>query len=58
MTGVQTCALPIYLPDPVKEDIVMLQRENSALCNKIIDLETQIKELQKDRKDIREDETL
>jgi hypothetical protein len=36
----------------------MLQRENSALCNKIIDLETQIKELQKDRKDIREDETL
>lgn len=48
----------IHLPDPVKEDIVMLQRENSALCNKIIDLETQIKELQKDRKDIREDETL
>ena len=35
----------IHLPDPVKEDILSLQRENSALCNKLIDLENQIKEL-------------
>lgn len=48
----------IHLPDPVKEDINMLQRENSALCNRIIDLETKIKELQKERKDTRKDEAL
>lgn len=35
----------IHLPDPVKEDILSLQRENSALCNKLIDLENQIKKL-------------
>lgn len=39
----------IHLPDPVKEDIMMLQRENTALCNKVIDLEKQLKELKKDR---------
>ena len=38
----------IHLPDPVKEDIMMLQRENTALCNKVIDLEKQLKELKKD----------
>lgn len=48
----------IHLPDPVKEDINTLQRENSALCNRIIDLETKIKELQKERKDTRKDEAL
>ncbi|MCI8489760.1 MAG: serine O-acetyltransferase [Lachnospiraceae bacterium] len=37
----------IHLPDPVKEDIMMLQRENTALCNKVIDLEKQLKELKK-----------
>lgn len=39
----------IHLPDPVMEDITVLQHENSALCNKIIDLEKEIKEL-RDRK--------
>lgn len=39
----------IHLPDPVKEDIVALQRENSALCNRVLDLERQIKELEKER---------
>ena len=29
----------VHLPDPVMEDITVLQHENSALCNKIIDLE-------------------
>lgn len=38
----------VNLPDPVKEDIMALQRENSALCNKVIDLEQQLKELQND----------
>lgn len=33
------------LPDPVMEDITLLQRENSALCNRVIDLEKQLKEL-------------
>lgn len=36
----------IHLPDPVMEDITVLQHENSALCNKIIDLENAVKELQ------------
>ncbi len=35
----------IHLPDPIMEDITMLQRENSNLCNRIIDLEKQIKML-------------
>lgn len=35
----------IHLPDPVMEDITVLQHENSALCNKIIDLEKEIREL-------------
>lgn len=39
----------VHLPDPVKEDILELQRENTALCNKVIDLEQQLKELQKER---------
>lgn len=34
-----------HLPDPVMEDITILQHENSALCNKLIDLEKEIKEL-------------
>ena len=39
----------IHLPDPVKEDITALQHENSALCNRILDLEKQLKELEKER---------
>lgn len=35
----------VHLPDPVMEDITVLQHENSALCNKIIDLEKEIKKL-------------
>ena len=35
----------VHLPDPVMEDIIVLQHENSALCNKIIDLEKEMKEL-------------
>ena len=34
----------IHLPDPVKEDISALQHENTALYNKIVDLEMQIKQ--------------
>lgn len=34
-----------HLPDPVMEDITVLQHENSALCNKLIDLEKEVKEL-------------
>ena len=35
----------VDLPDPIMEDIQLLQRENTAICNKIIDLERIIKEL-------------
>lgn len=45
----------IHLPDPVKADITALQHENSVLCNKIIELEQQMKELERKSK---EDETL
>ena len=38
----------IHLPDPVKEDIAALQHENTALYNKIIDLESKIKKLEKE----------
>lgn len=34
-----------HLPDPVKEDINTLQRENSRLCNRVIDLENAVKDL-------------
>lgn len=33
------------LPDPVMEDINVLQRENSALCNRIIDMEKELRTL-------------
>lgn len=36
----------VHLPDPVMEDITVLQHENSALCNKIIDLETKVRKLE------------
>ncbi len=35
----------VHLPDPVMEDITLLQHENSALCNRLIDLEKELKEL-------------
>lgn len=35
----------IHLPDPVMEDITVLQHENSALCNRLIDLEKELREV-------------
>lgn len=37
----------VHLPDPVMEDITVLQHENSALCNRVLDLEKEIRALQK-----------
>ena len=34
-----------HLPDPVMEDIPLLQHENSNLCNKLIDLKKEVKQL-------------
>ena len=36
-----------HLPDPVKEDITVLQRENAELVNRVLDLERQLKEVDK-----------
>lgn len=38
----------IHLPDPVKEDIAALRYENSALTNKLIEIEQELKELKKE----------
>lgn len=35
----------IHLPDPVKEDITVLQQENTELVNRVLDLEREIKSL-------------
>jgi len=37
----------VHLPDPVKEDIATLQHENSALTNRLIELEQEVKELRR-----------
>lgn len=37
----------VDLPDPVKEDIACLQRENSELTNRLLELENTVKLLQK-----------
>lgn len=34
------------LPDPVREDIMNLQRENTALTNRLLELEKKVKQLQ------------
>ena len=39
----------IHLPDPVMEDITSLKKENSALVNKVIDMEKEIKTLKAER---------
>ncbi|MCR5272306.1 MAG: serine O-acetyltransferase [Lachnospiraceae bacterium] len=39
----------IHLPDPVKEDIAVLQKENSELTNRVIDLENALRELNRRR---------
>lgn len=38
------------LPDPVKEDISLLQHSNTELTNRLIEMEQQIKQLQKEIK--------
>ena len=36
------------LPDPIREDIVQLQRANSELVNRVLELESQIKQLRRE----------
>lgn len=38
-----------HLPNPVQEDINILQKENAELTNRVLDLERQMKELEKQR---------
>lgn len=40
----------VHLPNPMMEDITSLQQSNTALCNKIIDLENEIRTLKAERK--------
>ena len=35
----------IHLPDPVMEDLAVLQHENEELTNRLIDLERELREL-------------
>ena len=37
----------VHLPDPVREDTANLQKENSALINRVLELEKRCKELEK-----------
>ncbi len=37
-----------HLPDPIMEDIQVLQRENSELCNRVLELEREVKALRTD----------
>jgi serine O-acetyltransferase len=37
-----------HLPDPIMEDIQVLQRENSELCNRVLELEREVKTLRTD----------
>ena len=46
------------LPDPVKEDILNLQRSNAALTNKIIELEEEIKLLKTKKREEDKDEAV
>ena len=39
----------VHLPDPVREDITNLQKENSILINRVLDLENRLKDLEKKR---------
>lgn len=38
-----------HLPDPVLDDIHTLQHENSALCNRVIELEKDLRECRKEK---------
>ena len=40
----------VHLPDPIMEYITCLQQTNTVLCNKIIDLENEMKILKAERK--------
>ena len=35
----------VHLPDPIMEDITVLQQENISLCNRVIDLENELKRI-------------
>ena len=35
----------VHLPDPVKEDIAQLQKTNTELTNRMIELENEIKKM-------------
>ncbi len=37
----------INLPDPVTEELALLQRENEELTNRLIDLEQDVRELKR-----------
>lgn len=39
----------VHLPDPVMEDMALLQRENHELTNRLLDLEREVRELKKNR---------
>ena len=39
----------VNLPDPIKEDIQNLQKANSELTNRLLDLETQLKQLRNEK---------
>jgi serine O-acetyltransferase len=38
------------LPDPVREDIVNLQKANSELTNRLLEMEEQIRQMQRGNK--------
>ena len=38
------------MPDPVGDDIKHLQSENSALCNKVIELEKKLRQIEREKK--------
>mgnify|MGYP004609541891 CR=1 FL=1 len=40
-----------HLPDPVKEDITLLQKENAELVNRVLDLEQELRILRQNKKE-------
>lgn len=41
----------IHLPDPVRDDLKTLQRENSELVNRVLELEKEMRCLQRTEKE-------
>ena len=39
----------VHLPDPVREDIMTLQKANSELINRVLELEVEVKRLKKEK---------